>query len=177
MEGNQRIRIVLPGGFEFEAEGTPESVKEQLAAFQAMVERQPVSQPKTPDESGKGGAEEDGGPPQVSQDSLDRYFHLDRKRKLVTLRIHPQGAQREANASLLILYGFLRLASEEDVLVGRLKDALEQSGIHVCRIDKAVAPHQRGGMVLKGGKPGPGGKYRLSNTGINEAERQIRELT
>lgn len=179
MEENQKIHIKL-GDLEFEAEGDASSVSEALARFEALVAARPEIAAQLPRGTAQAmpDEQEDGGEDASEHHGLDlgRYFSVDGKRRLVTLRLHPSGPQRNANAILLVLYGFLELLNEEDVLVGRVKDALEQSGIQPSRIDKAIAPHQRAGLVLRGGKPGPGGKYRLSNTGIAEAERLLNGL-
>jgi hypothetical protein len=79
---------------------------------------------------------------------LMRIFdvHLD---GLVILKILPQGDGKEAEALLLILYGYRRLKNEEDVLATRLLRAAKHSGVIVNRAAPKLATHDR--FVVRGG--------------------------
>ena len=95
---------------------------------------------------------------------------------LVTLRYPPQGNNRAEVALVLLLFGFRELAKQEEVPVMTLKDALEQSGLRIERVDRTAYLPIKEGLVLKGGKKGPGGSYRLTNAGLTRAVADLREL-
>jgi hypothetical protein len=60
-------------------------------------------------------------------------------------------------------------------MVTKLTEAMALSGLKVVRVDRAIDPHTTAGLVLKSGR-GKGGKYRLSNTGLQRAEQLTVEL-
>jgi hypothetical protein len=180
----EKIRFKV-GPHEFEAEGEPESVKEHLAAWREMI----ASSATKPHEfdgaafvadahrtngkpHGTGTVFETPMPPTpepLPDEALTRIFRVDAKRGLVTLTVHPMGEARNADAVLLVLLGFKKLLSQDEILVGRIKDALDESGIRVDRVDRTIDGYVRSGYLLKAGL-GKGGKYRLTNVGTPKAE-------
>ena len=96
-------------------------------------------------------------------------------RKAVTLRLLPQGEDREWVALLLLLWGFKRKFGEERIRVTVLKDVLERSGLTIDRVDRVADKPQRNGLLLKGGKA-KGGTYALTNTGQARAEQEFKQL-
>lgn len=173
---------VKVGDSEFNAEGTREDVQRQFELFRDLVANRGTATPtdapppSPADQKGGDGESTNGTDPStLSSEEASRVFQVDRKGKLVTLRVLPTGSRRAVESALLLLLGFQELLNKEEVLVGQLKDALQQSGLQPDRIDRIMAPHLRDGLVRKGGR-GPGGRYRLSNTGQAEAERLVRDL-
>ncbi len=171
MNESQKLRVRI-GEHEFEAEGPPELVQGQFDAWRELISRLQIG--------GRGPTGEPGADEEPSKDlpikdtSLSRVFQRG-EGKIITLRVLPTGDRREADAILLLLYGFHQLLQQDDVLVGRIKNALGQSGLQPDRIDRGIAPYVAAGLVRKGGR-GPGGRYRLSNTGVHHAEGLVRDL-
>lgn len=155
-ETRLRLRV---GPNELEVEGSREFVESQIDAWKHLFSQSASSEVGKPPESSPDRAEETG---------VGAVFSVNEERSMVSLTVQPRGDQREADAALLILYGFKTLADEDAVLVGRIKDALEESGFRPGRIDRILAPHVKSGLVLKSGQ-GKGGRYRLSNTGVSSA--------
>lgn len=162
-ETRLRLRV---GSNEFEAEGPREFVESQVEAWKGLFSSPTRESEQTERESPEDGSEE--------TDPWD-VFSVDEERSMVSLTIQPTGDQRDADAALLILLGFRSLAHQETVLVGRVKEALEESGFRPGRIDRILAPHVRSGLVLKSGQ-GKGSKYRLSNTGLTSARGLAQSL-
>lgn len=172
---NYKIRVKV-GSNEFEAEGPREAVEAQFEAWKELIKSQPISA-SIPDQN----------KPNLPSNVVEvrtrdgvfsapwDIFGVDDKRKLVTLKAHPTGENRDADAILLILYGYLKALEQQEVLVTNLKNSLAQSGLRPERIDRAIAPYLRENLVLKTGS-GKGGKYRLTNTGLTKADTLARTL-
>jgi hypothetical protein len=173
--GSTKLRVKV-GVHEFEADGPPEEVRAQFEVWKQLIS------------GGAGSAGTHGGitgnaaTPQRQQrergdDKHLDLFRVDLERGLVTLQVHPTGDQRDADAALLILYGYKECMDGFDsVPVTRLKESLSVSGLQPDRIDRTVAPHLSNGLVLKGGRA-KGSTYRLTNTGHRRAEELARTLT
>jgi hypothetical protein len=67
-------------------------------------------------------------PETPDQTMLMRIFDL-QEDGAVILKMHPKGPNKDADALLLLLYGYSRLKNEECVLVTQLRRAAKQSGI------------------------------------------------
>ena len=171
-----KLRVKI-GQHEFEAEGPPDQVAAQFADWKALISTS-AAEPKTPGDDAfmrlSKAAEE-----VKTRDGFRAIpwdvFHVDDKRDLLSLTVHPTGESRDADALLLLLWGYKMAKEKDEVPVTILKYSLEQSGIRPGRIDRAMAPHLAAGWVLKGGH-GKGGKYRLTNIGATKAEEMARRL-
>lgn len=181
---HSKIRVKV-GLHEFEAEGPANIVSEQYESWKALIKEQailptlaaaeppslaPPLQGYNTSPAGMQGASSG-----IPLEHLAHLFNLDEKRDIITLRILPPGEDRHREAVLLLLYGFLRLKTVEEVMVTRLKSALESSGSAPSRVDRATIPLLREQLLVKGGS-GKGGKYRLTNKGIARAEEMISNL-
>ena len=156
---SHRIKIKL-GDSEFEAEGASETVQAQYEQFLAALDRTGT---KTP--SAKTASQQ----PQNTGDGdaiFSRIFEM-RPDGVVTLKLLPKGDEKEADAFLLILYGYRRLKQEETVLGTHLLRAAELSGLSSYRPAHALAPHER--YVIRGGQK-KGSTYALNNQGVSKAE-------
>lgn len=165
-----RLRVKI-GPHEFEAEGPKESVTAQYESWKALI----ASTPATTSQVNKVVAAAIGVRTREGFSAPWDIFDVEDKRKLVTLRVHPTGETRDADAVLLILYGYRQTFQQEDVPVTKIKESLRVSGLRPERVDRTAAPHVRAGLLLKAGR-GKGGKYRLTNTGFAQADEMARSL-
>ena len=190
---HHKLRMKI-GPHEFEAEGTVEEVNEQFAAWKEIVlavgaPAQGLSLPFIPSTAQvpplvTGApttplplmvATEADAAKAASSEPPPNIFVTDDRRRLVWLRVHPPGESRASDAALLVLYGLKRLMNVDEPLAGQIKDALEESGIRVDRVDRITLGNLRDGLLLKSGF-GKGGKYRLTMTGLAKAESLAKEL-
>jgi hypothetical protein len=157
-----KLRVKV-GPHEFEAEGTEDSVESLFNAWKALIEapnRANETAPKPP----RNPLEDPNLTPLIDSATGNALFTLDSGRQVVSLRVHPTGDSRNADALLLLVFGH-RMVGMDEVPVTKLKEAMALSGLRVERVDRAIDPHVRAGLLLKAGS-GKGGKYRLSNTGL-----------
>jgi len=178
-----KLRVKI-GAAEFEAEGAENTVKAQFEEFKALLASPGAQEKHTTGASMRADNRANHEPDTVTGErntelphGFERLFGVDEKngRKAVTLRLLPQGEDRESVALLLLLWGFKRKFSEDRVRVTLLKEVLERSGLTVSRVDRLADKAQRGGLVLKGGKA-KGGTYALTNTGHARAEQEFKQL-
>lgn len=175
-----RLRVKV-GPHEFEAQGTADEVNQQFALWKELITSvapaqtttQPV--PALAPSTTSTDVQPSSTQHQDTETAVPDIFVADAKKGIVSLRIHPPGESRDADAGLLLVYAFKRILSIDQVLAGHLKDALELSGIRVDRIDRTIGAYQNAGLLMKSGF-GKGGKYSLSMTGLQRAERLAREL-
>ena len=125
MEG-YRLKIKV-GPHEFEAEGSEQSVSEQFKEWKQLIETV-AALTSSPQGQGSGEAGEGDDGHESTPGELPSIFRLDRRRRLVSLAWHPTGDRREADALLLLIYGFARAFEQEDVAVTSLKEAMATSG-------------------------------------------------
>ena len=173
------------GEFEFEASGTEASVQKQFELFMKGVTAPPVPKQPLPPKDGAGGTgtNTDGAksdrPRQTSvgaaieQQTIDSAFACDAKGTVSLKAIPSDSENSNADALLLILYGFRVVKSQNDVMVTQLAIAARQSGVNVERVDRTIAARQ--GLFLKAGLR-RGGKYQLNNRGIQHAEALLRDM-
>jgi len=166
----KHVRMKI-GDAEFEADVPSDEVVQQmydrfLAAVENRVADAPSIGAKPPPkpQNGISGADDKNG---KDPDSLvKRIFEL-RQDGFVTLKMLPKGDQKEADAFLLILYGYRKLKGEETVLTTHLLRAAEFSGLQGYRPGSALATHDR--YIIRGGYK-KGSTYALNNQGLMRAE-------
>lgn len=182
-----RVRVNL-GNAEFDAEGDKDTVMEQYRLFLDAVRAAPPAPapaessppPAAPAASERplnsellGLTRDDpsvsNGPSDaLTADLMARIFSTDRG--VVSLRLLPQGRQRDADAILMLLYGYAKLQGETHVLGTALMKAARQSGILIDRIDRVIAQHN--GLFIRGGAR-KGARYALNNQGEARAKAMI----
>lgn len=170
-----KLRVKI-GSHEFEAEGPPKDVKTQFEEWKKLI----TSSPRTSLAPDAGTAKL---PATHVTEAQTReglrapwdVFNIDSKRKLVTLLVHPTGESRDADAALLVLYGYKQAFEQDEVPVTKLKESLEVSGLRPDRIDRTLSVHIKAGFIMKTGRA-KGGKYRLTNTGFSHADAMARKL-
>lgn len=101
-------------------------------------------------------------------------FQVDDKKKLIALLVNPTGETRNADAVLLVLYGFKRALETDEVKVTTLKKCLAISGLRPNRVDRTMNAYVPQ-FAFKTGR-GPGSKYRLTTPGFDRADGLARSL-
>ena len=162
------------GNAEFNAEGPEEAVRDD---FRRFLEKLPTANQPTP---GKTQDPKEDQPSTVlstvdellvGQALLERVFQ--RHDDIVSLRLlpPPESANRNADAAILLLYGFRCILSQEEVPVTRLTKALRRSGISFDRLDQFMGANSQ--LLLRGGARNAA-RYRLNNPGVTQAETWLR---
>jgi hypothetical protein len=179
------------GASQFNMEGREEIVTAAFHAWLNAVNQPATHHPRTPvapmgqTTTMQGGTPlplveqpRDDGNGAVTANTYTKIFGMDDRTRVLTLKIRPEGDTAEADALLLLLYGYRQLTQTDEVLVGKLKDSLALTGgLGVGRIDRIIGRYVDDRLVLKVGKQGPGGKYRLTQTGLARAEMLAKSLS
>lgn len=160
--GPHKVRVKI-GDAEFEAEGSEQTVKEQYESFLASLAASPAN-------GGKKAAEEP--PPKDPDTNNERLIARAFKDEggILSLRLHPKGDNRDADALLMILYGYLMLRNERDVLSTHLARSASQTGLGLDRLDRTMAKNEA--FCGRGGER-KGTYWSLNNMGIEKAKELI----
>lgn len=169
-----RLKVKI-GSHEFDAEGSPKDVKAQFEEWKKLIVTTSLSPSALPDVGKAFPAQATGTQSSEGLQAPWGIFNIDSKRKLVTLLAHPTGESRDADAALLVLYGYKQTLGQDEVPVTKLKESLEVSGLRPDRIDRTLSIHVKAGFILKTGRA-KGGRYRLTNTGYSHADAMARKL-
>lgn len=179
-----RVRI---GNAEFVSIGREEIVKDQFDVFMGCLTTVSAWNPKGtvaapvkpngtkpaegPPVNEEGDTREE--PPSDSPPTeLLRVFEHDGN-GCVSLKALPQTDDKNADALLLLLYGFRELSKKDPVLGGDLLGAAKKSGLLIDRVDRPLDGCP--GMFTKAGQR-RGAKYGLTNPGAARAQRILSEL-
>lgn len=171
MSDTHKIQIKL-GDSEFLAEGSEKAVQGQYELFLKALAALPASPPgKNKNVNG------DGRPlmpeSEIDQAYLDRVFLRDEETGGVSLRILPRTDKNNADALIVLLYGYRVLSERHDVTSGDLLGSARLSGLTFGRLDHTIKTHQS--LITEGGLR-RGKKYGLNNQGVNHAEKTIRGM-
>lgn len=162
-----RIHIKL-GDYEFEAEGPTDVVNKQFEAFQDMVKHL-GSVPKSPDAPK---TDQDNESEQlIDNKAYSRIFH--ESGDLLSLTATPETDNSNADALLLLIYGYYRLKNESKITGVTLMKAAKQSGVSINRVDRYMDIKKE--FILTGGAK-RGKRYSLNNKGVQYVEEMIREM-
>jgi hypothetical protein len=173
-----KITVKLPGG-EFSAEGAEESVTAQFKLWmQAMetVAKAParVEPPPPPTPPHRQASHQHGDHGGINQDIISRVYRLDTDKRTVSLGVLPKtDALRDADAMVMLLYGFATLLKEEAVLGTRLNAAAKASGVQRERVDRVIEAHADK-LTTAGAKKGK--TYGLNNPGKRYAEELLSKI-
>lgn len=161
------------GPHEFSAEGPAEVVKQDFEMWKSLIHDLPAQSalPASSEKNGKAGSDTSALP----KEQIERIYLLDDKRDMLTLRILPRSDDRYADALLLVVLGYKIIKGTDEIMVTQLKPAMRQSGCMVERIDQVAAKYVRQGYLNKGGM-GKGGRYSLTNSGIEKATALLNSL-
>lgn len=179
-----KIRIKI-GSAEFEAEGPVDIVNEQFTQFMAVVKATEPSPPPSaqlpmpPSTSANTSSKANGSEisdqlqnaPNLASGVLNRVFRKDGDG--LSLLALPRTDDAEADALIVLLYGFSVLTNKQHVTGVALMSSARQSGIQLQRVDRAI--NARDDLVLAAGNR-RGRRYSLNNRGIRHAEQLIQEI-
>jgi hypothetical protein len=163
------------GENEFEAEGSPEYVREQFQAWQELVKLAstvPSKKTEKPGSESSGAGDQDNkiDPPNVDAD-LSKIMRTDGRYVSLTARtasVH--------DAVLVMLYGQKALRNNDSVTGAELLSGLASTGgFGAIRLDRILDKLATDGDVMSFGER-RGKKYRLTNTGIARARAITGEL-
>jgi len=182
MPESYKLHVKL-GVNEFNAEGPEQQVRDDYERFLSALatvptQRSVTATPETGAINLAGSAAVtvraagtlDAGP--IARDRIEQVYASDRDRGIVSLRLLPsESTNREADAAILILYGFRVLLGQRDVLMTRLNESLRQSGLTIDRLDRFMGIYNN--LVMRGGSRS-GGRYTLNNVGVQTAENWLR---
>lgn len=169
------------GSVEFEAEGDPTLVQAQFTEFMAAMkaappqpapiqaELPPTTPPPPADDTTRAG---NGAETAFTDDMMGRVFQA--KGGMVSLLALPRGDHPARDATLMLLYGFERLANNSAVTGVTLMEACRQSGVQVgSRLDRVMEAQQE---FVNAGGARRGRRYSLNNPGRRRAEALIAAL-
>jgi hypothetical protein len=177
MTDTRKVRMKI-GDAEFEADVPQDQVQSMYDRFLTLLERRPperendpekpvISHPKPP-RAHLSEQKKDQLDREVDDAQMSRIFEL-RQDGIVALRVLPNGNDRDADALLLLLYGYRRLKNEEHILATQLLRAAKYSGLpSIDRIDRGFGPHLSR-FVIRGGQR-KGSTYTANNQGLAQAQ-------
>lgn len=163
-----RIKVKL-GDAEFDAEGKAETVQAQYDAFLKLVASLPRPEAATP-KPNLAKATPSGGI-EIADAAMDRIF---RRGEVLSLAALPSGEDMEADTMLVLLYGYLKIQSEQTVTGTTLRKSALVSGVNIERADRimnALIPD----YVLAAGVR-KARRYQLNNRGLTRAEGIIKTI-
>ena len=169
MTNSHRIKIKI-GTAEFEAEGEQSAVQAQFDAFMRAIEKAPVAPTPPAVESGGPTGERAAASPLGNDERVEQLLASvfeQRQDGIISLKVLPKGDNRDADALMLILFGYARLKGQDDVLATQLLRAAQQSGVSIDRPANTLATYDL--LLIRGGQR-KGTTYRLNNVGVAKAK-------
>jgi hypothetical protein len=155
------------GDHEFEAEGPPELVKEQLSAFREMVANAPAAAV-----SDRIATANDGEVPPVKNGTTRLESIMRTEGRVVSLTARANSAEE---AALLILLGQRSFRNNEAVTGAEIVDGLQVTGQMVARLDRLMDKiAAEGNAIIIGTHRAK--RYRLTNQGFSRAQEIAKTL-
>jgi hypothetical protein len=133
-----RIRLKLPGGAEFEAEGAPEFVHQESRAFLRSLQGA--------SEAGESPQHPLGPGPHIAWEGITEL-----KGRALQLRCRLPAGKTEREACLVLLAASQRLLSQPKPTAAQLAKWLRRSGYPVSRMDRALQDAVTQGEILSSG--------------------------
>ena len=175
MASPYRLKIKV-GQHEFEAEGSPEDVREQFQAFKEMIAVVPLSPTPNPqiqpakDQNGQERAPEKTDVP-LGELALTEIMKVEVR--TVSLTVRPKTL---IDGILLILLGQKLLRQNDSVTGGEILNGLKTTGgLEFGRIDRVMEDIGKDGDIIITGE-NRGKRYRMTNAGVTKARRIASEL-
>jgi hypothetical protein len=161
----QRLKIKV-GEHEFEAEGPPDAVQAQFAAFRDLIASLPTTQPASAAPV----------PPSAQAPGKSGELTLDKimrqEGRVVSLTARSASLEDEL---MLLLLGQKSLRNNDSVTGGELIDGLKLTGRTVSRVDYQLDKLTEAGDVITIGT-GRARRYRLTNQGFARAQNLAMNL-
>ncbi len=149
-EALARLRYKI-GEHELEIEGPTGFVSQQVERWARLTGLAPAVDPPSRDPVDPAQQPVFPASP-ASSPTLADLFHLDAARKLVVPRVVSPGRRRNADAALLVLYGYRLLLPQAAPVSGALfRAALAAAGCRVTRLDRVLERHIKAGLVAQSG--------------------------
>lgn len=166
MEQN-KLRIKI-GDHEFEAEGPPEIVQAQLAAFKELLAdpQTHTKQAETPTQQAADSLTQRVGP--SGPPALDKIIKVEGRVVSLTARTNSL-----EDALMLLILGQKTFRSNDGITGGELVDGLKRSGQsteHMGRTLEKIA--SEGNIIITGAHRGK--RYRMTNQGVTKAQQIAR---
>lgn len=187
MSDSSKLSVKL-GNAEFTAEGGADLIRDQFALFLEALKTQPAA----PAPAGSDAAQDEAATVEERVEStapqngaqlftpapngtvpLDRVFKFDHRGGVVSLIHLPTTTNANADAIVMLLYGFAQLAHATSVGTIPLMKGAKQSGLNLERIDRVLGPNAQ--YVTRGGTR-RGTRYGLNNRGEQYAQELIRGM-
>ncbi|OGR84450.1 MAG: hypothetical protein A3J74_09495 [Elusimicrobia bacterium RIFCSPHIGHO2_02_FULL_57_9] len=160
---SHRIRLKLPGGAEFEAEGSPEFVDRERKEFLGSLRQVPAIMPEA--------AQAPLGQPHIAWDSVTEI-----KDKNIQLRAKLGGGRSEKDACLVLLAASQRLLNQPKPTATQLAKWLRNSGYPILRMDRSLQDAVTQGELLSSGSR-RARRYELTAPGRLKAYILANQLT
>jgi hypothetical protein len=158
MENHQKLRLKLPDGAEFEAEGTQDFVRAERQEFMASLKTQPAgATPELP-------ATLRGQPKAGQELSLAWESMIERKGHELHLRAKLPGDRPLKDACLVLLAASQKLLHQPKPTAAQLAKWLRISGYPVQRMDRSLQEGIAQGELLASGSR-RARRYELTNPG------------
>ena len=170
MTATKKLRVKI-GDAEFEAEGSEESVKQDYAEFLGKLEELKKKPSTVNNAQNKIHLPIDLG--EADPERVSRVFKVEDD--MVSLTFLPRTENAQADALMLLLYGYLLLKEQQMVLGTQLTRAANQSGLGMDRVDRSLGQYEAENLVLKGGAK-KGTRYGLNNQGKIRAQQILNAL-
>ncbi len=170
MSGTHRLKLRLPGGSEFEAEGSPEFISAERARFLAnTVEgEQAAARPgaRTPERP-----QDVPGEPHIAWEAI-----TEQQGGKIQLRAKLKGSRSEKDACLVLLAASHKLLHDPKPTAAQLAKWLRSSGYPIGRMDRTLADAISEGEILSSGSR-RARRYELTAHGRLKAYILANELT
>ncbi len=161
--GRHKIRLRLPDGAEFEAEGSPEFVRGERQEFLSGLRTPPVAAPRP--EAPRAGE------PDIAWEAI-----TERKGRDLQLRAKLAGDKSQKDACLVLLAASHKLLNLPKPTAAQLAKWLRGSGYPVLRMDRALQDGiERGELLSSGSRRAR--RYELTAPGRLKAWLLAEQLT
>jgi hypothetical protein len=170
-----RLKVRV-GDSEFDADGPEETVKAQFDLFLMALKYAAPSPRNTLGVNAAGGAGANPAPASPTEnatieDNTWGRFFLEEPDDHVSLKVLPESKNRNADAIMLLLYGYLKLRKKDTITASDLLTMANKSGLHLDRIDRCLpAGHRK--FINRGGSH-KGARYSLNNQGQLYAQQLL----
>jgi len=141
-EQRQRVRLRLPDGAEFEAEGSPEFIRAERQEFLsslAPIERHSAQQTRPQPKA------------DVQEPSIPWEAITERKGHNIHLRAKLPGEKQQKDACLVLLAASQKLLQQPKPTAAQLAKWLRTSGYPIQRMDRALQEAVAQGEILSSG--------------------------